>query len=186
MDWRTFFSLKWLTIDWWIVFSLKWLKIDWRTVFFLKWFRIDWRTVLSLNWLRIYCTIACVARVCMNLARLAPPLLVGTAPLPLPVLSARRTSSFLDSDSSRRRSMPESIDGHLHMDGLGDNYEAGRAEALGALCRIICAKKTKEDIQALYLSRFYLTMYYGLATDSVSWAIFWKQSSFVRDVHLCQ
>ncbi|GLH11054.1 Uncharacterized protein GBIM_15903 [Gryllus bimaculatus] len=43
-----------------------------------------------------------------------------------------------------------------------DKYEAGRAEALGALCRIFCAKKTGEDILPVYLARFYLAMQQGL------------------------
>ncbi|KAK7862306.1 hypothetical protein R5R35_014671 [Gryllus longicercus] len=43
-----------------------------------------------------------------------------------------------------------------------DKYEAGRAEALGALCRIFCAKKTGEDILPVYLARYYLAMQQGL------------------------
>lgn len=35
---------------------------------------------------------------------------------------------------------------------IGD-YEGGRAEALGALCRIFCAKKTGEEILPVYLAR---------------------------------
>ena len=34
-----------------------------------------------------------------------------------------------------------------------DNYEAGRAEACGTLCRIFCSKKTGEEILPAYLSR---------------------------------
>lgn len=34
-----------------------------------------------------------------------------------------------------------------------DNYEAGRAEACGTLCRIFCSKKTGEEILPVYLSR---------------------------------
>ncbi|XP_069691801.1 ral GTPase-activating protein subunit beta isoform X2 [Periplaneta americana] len=43
-----------------------------------------------------------------------------------------------------------------------DKYEAGRAEALGALCRIFCAKKTGEEILPVYLARFYLALQHGL------------------------
>ncbi|GFG30495.1 hypothetical protein Cfor_08118 [Coptotermes formosanus] len=43
-----------------------------------------------------------------------------------------------------------------------DKYEAGRAEALGALCRIFCAKKTGEEILPVYLARFYLALQQGL------------------------
>ncbi|XP_073166072.1 ral GTPase-activating protein subunit beta isoform X6 [Lepidochelys kempii] len=43
-----------------------------------------------------------------------------------------------------------------------DNYEAGRAEACGMLCRIFCSKKTGEDILPAYLSRFYMLLIQGL------------------------
>lgn len=49
-----------------------------------------------------------------------------------------------------------------------DRYESGRAEALGALCRIFCAKKTGEEILPVYLARFYQAMYHGLKVDEVS------------------
>uniref|UniRef100_A0A1B6CX62 Rap-GAP domain-containing protein n=1 Tax=Clastoptera arizonana TaxID=38151 RepID=A0A1B6CX62_9HEMI len=43
-----------------------------------------------------------------------------------------------------------------------DRYQAGRAEALGALCRIFCAKKTGEEILPVYYARFYLTLQQAL------------------------
>ncbi|XP_043946127.1 ral GTPase-activating protein subunit beta isoform X2 [Protopterus annectens] len=43
-----------------------------------------------------------------------------------------------------------------------DNYEAGRAEACGTLCRIFCSKKTGEEILPVYLSRFYMVLVQGL------------------------
>lgn len=43
-----------------------------------------------------------------------------------------------------------------------DKYESGKAEALGALCRIMCAKKTGEEILPVYLARFYLAVQQGL------------------------
>ncbi|XP_062315849.1 ral GTPase-activating protein subunit beta isoform X3 [Osmerus eperlanus] len=43
-----------------------------------------------------------------------------------------------------------------------DNYESGRAEACGTLCRIFCSKKTGEDILPVYLSRFYMVLVQGL------------------------
>ncbi|XP_072918374.1 ral GTPase-activating protein subunit beta isoform X2 [Hemitrygon akajei] len=43
-----------------------------------------------------------------------------------------------------------------------DNYEAGRAEACGTLCRIFCSKKTGEEILPVYLSRFYMVLIQGL------------------------
>lgn len=48
-----------------------------------------------------------------------------------------------------------------------DRYESGRAEALGALCRIFCAKKTGEEILPVYLARFYQAMNHGLKVDEV-------------------
>lgn len=48
-----------------------------------------------------------------------------------------------------------------------DKYEAGRAEALGALCRIFCAKKTGEEVLPVYLARFYLALQQGLHINEV-------------------
>ncbi|XP_076463976.1 ral GTPase-activating protein subunit beta-like isoform X2 [Babylonia areolata] len=77
-----------------------------------------------------------------------------------PVSKERRTSSFIE---SKQHSL--SMDLHAYHPTEGDNtYEAGRAEACGALCRIFCAHKTREDILPVYYSRFYLVMYYGLQT----------------------
>lgn len=53
-----------------------------------------------------------------------------------------------------------------------DRYESGRAEALGALCRIFCAKKTGEEILPVYLARFYQAMYHGLKVDEVQVSFF--------------
>ncbi|XP_039292662.1 ral GTPase-activating protein subunit beta isoform X3 [Nilaparvata lugens] len=44
----------------------------------------------------------------------------------------------------------------------GLSYQSGRAEAIGALCRIFCAKKTGEEILSVYYARFYLTLQQGL------------------------
>ncbi|XP_071742902.1 ral GTPase-activating protein subunit beta isoform X32 [Lepeophtheirus salmonis] len=43
-----------------------------------------------------------------------------------------------------------------------ERFESGRAEAIGALCRIFCAKKTDEEILPIYLARFYLAVQQGL------------------------
>lgn len=43
-----------------------------------------------------------------------------------------------------------------------DKYESGKAESIGALCRIFCAKKTGEEILPVYLARFYLSLQQGL------------------------
>ncbi|XP_023209321.1 ral GTPase-activating protein subunit beta-like isoform X1 [Xiphophorus maculatus] len=41
---------------------------------------------------------------------------------------------------------------------MSDRWAAGRAEACGTLCRIFTCKKTAENIQSVYLSRFYLVL----------------------------
>jgi len=43
-----------------------------------------------------------------------------------------------------------------------DKYYLGRAEAIGTLCRIICSKKTGEEILPAYLARFYIAVRNGL------------------------
>ncbi|XP_022914595.2 ral GTPase-activating protein subunit beta isoform X2 [Onthophagus taurus] len=43
-----------------------------------------------------------------------------------------------------------------------DKYESGRAEALGTLCKIMCSKKTGEELLPVYLARFYLAIQHGL------------------------
>ncbi|KAI4894193.1 hypothetical protein NFI96_011735 [Prochilodus magdalenae] len=52
-----------------------------------------------------------------------------------------------------------------------DNYESGRAEACGTLCRIFCSKKTGEEILPVYLSRFYMVLIQGLQ---------------ISDFHICR
>ena len=47
-------------------------------------------------------------------------------------------------------------------------FELGKAEALGALCKIFCGKKTHEDISPLYLARFYLALQKGLTVSKKS------------------
>lgn len=43
-----------------------------------------------------------------------------------------------------------------------DGVSAGRASALGALCRIICSKKSKETITDSQLAQFYKVVYEAL------------------------
>lgn len=43
-----------------------------------------------------------------------------------------------------------------------DGVSAGRAAALGALCRIICSKKSKETITDSQLAQFYKVVYEAL------------------------
>lgn len=47
-----------------------------------------------------------------------------------------------------------------------DKYDGGKAEALGTLCRIMCSKKTGEEILPVYLARFYLAVQHGLKISS--------------------
>ncbi|CAH1791195.1 unnamed protein product, partial [Owenia fusiformis] len=74
-----------------------------------------------------------------------------------------RRTSFLE-EQAKRRSMPDPSE-VASVEKQSNVYEAGRAEAGGALCRIFCAHKTGEDILPVYLSRFYIAMFYGLQID---------------------
>ncbi|XP_044738387.1 ral GTPase-activating protein subunit beta isoform X2 [Chrysoperla carnea] len=49
---------------------------------------------------------------------------------------------------------------------MAENYESGRAEAIGTLCRVFCAKKTGEEILTVYSARFYLAIQCGLKQKS--------------------
>jgi len=50
-----------------------------------------------------------------------------------------------------------------------DRYIPGRAEAIGALCRIFCSKKTSEEILPVYLARFFMAIYEGLHINDVNY-----------------
>lgn len=84
----------------------------------------------------------------------------------------------LDSDASKRPNsiVVDNARGSLNISQPGslnespelpasltiDKYESGKAEAIGALCRVFCAKKTGEEILPVYLARFYLALQQGL------------------------
>ena len=51
---------------------------------------------------------------------------------------------------------------------LDNDFEPGRAEAYGALCRIFCSHRSGEEIRPVYLSRFYLALAIGLLYSEVS------------------
>ncbi len=53
------------------------------------------------------------------------------------------------------------------MSEFPDNYEAGRAEACGMLCRIFTSRKSDEEIQQAYLGRFYVAFSQGVRVDEV-------------------
>ncbi|KAM9296042.1 ral GTPase-activating protein subunit beta [Gastrophryne carolinensis] len=67
----------------------------------------------------------------------------------------RRKGSQMSTDTMGSGTM-------LDANEFPDNYEAGRAEACGTLCRIFCSKKTREEILCAYLSRFYMVLVQGL------------------------
>jgi len=57
--------------------------------------------------------------------------------------------------------------------GVTDSYEAGRAQACGALCRIFSSHKTGEQVLPIYMSRFYISLYYALHdTVSIIFAVY--------------
>ncbi|XP_057325976.1 ral GTPase-activating protein subunit beta isoform X5 [Microplitis mediator] len=74
--------------------------------------------------------------------------------------SKRPSSVLVDGPSSLQETITE-IPSSLSI----DRYESGRAEAMGALCRIFCAKKTGEEILPVYLARFYQAMNQGLKVN---------------------
>ncbi|XP_059617508.1 ral GTPase-activating protein subunit beta isoform X3 [Phlebotomus argentipes] len=79
--------------------------------------------------------------------------------------SRRPSSMIMDSrKGSLSLSQPSSLNENIEMPpGLTiDKFESGRAEAIGALCRIFCAKKTGEEILPVYLARFYVAVQQGL------------------------
>ncbi|XP_049763292.1 ral GTPase-activating protein subunit beta isoform X1 [Schistocerca cancellata] len=78
--------------------------------------------------------------------------------------SSKRPSSVLVDNRKGSFSQPASLadESEPPLPPGGGKYEAGRAEALGALCRIFCAKKTGEEILPVYLARFYLSLQQGL------------------------
>ncbi|XP_037904139.1 ral GTPase-activating protein subunit beta isoform X8 [Hermetia illucens] len=76
--------------------------------------------------------------------------------------ASRRPSSMImeHRKGSISLSQPNSLTDNSNLPpGLTiDKYESGRAEAIGTLCRIFCAKKTGEEILPVYLARFYVAL----------------------------
>ncbi|XP_059096422.1 ral GTPase-activating protein subunit beta-like isoform X2 [Tigriopus californicus] len=96
----------------------------------------------------------------------APPQL---APVPPP---KRPQSIHLDPSRRISTSSQQSVGGTSISESLElpaalspDRFESGQAEAMGALCRIFCSKKTGEEILPVYLARFYLALQQGLAVS---------------------
>lgn len=73
--------------------------------------------------------------------------------------SKRPSSIIMDSKNSLSYSQPGSMtdSSELPPTLTIDKYESGRAEALGTLCRVICSKKTGEEIIPVYLARLDFT-----------------------------
>ncbi|XP_044749907.1 ral GTPase-activating protein subunit beta isoform X2 [Coccinella septempunctata] len=71
------------------------------------------------------------------------------------IIDKKSSISFSQSSSlSDMPSLPPAL--------MIDKFEGGKAEALGTLCRIICSKKTGEEILPMYLARFYMAVQVGL------------------------
>lgn len=69
--------------------------------------------------------------------------------------SKRPNSIVMDGKSPLNFSQPGSMTDSSEVPSnlTIDKYESGKAEALGTLCRIMCAKKTGEEILPVYLAR---------------------------------
>ncbi|XP_042214710.1 ral GTPase-activating protein subunit beta-like isoform X3 [Homarus americanus] len=84
---------------------------------------------------------------------------------------SRRPVSVFAGEGSRKSS-DSSAPGDSHADRLANltpqHFQSGRAEALGALCRIFCSKKTGEEILPVYLARFYIALHQGLRQSDPS------------------
>lgn len=46
-------------------------------------------------------------------------------------------------------------------------YDNGRAQAIGTLCRMICSKKSDEELLPVYLARFFLALHCSLRLREV-------------------
>ena len=81
-----------------------------------------------------------------------------------PSNAPKRPSSVLVDGPTSLQETLEEIPSSLSI----ERYESGRAEAIGTLCRIFCAKKTGEEILPAYLARFYQAIYHGLKISRYS------------------
>lgn len=76
--------------------------------------------------------------------------------------SRRPSSMIIDQKRGLSISQPSSLESEIPNGLTIDNFESGKAESIGALCRIFCAKKTSEEILPVYLARFYMALQQGL------------------------
>ncbi|XP_028026562.1 ral GTPase-activating protein subunit beta isoform X3 [Bombyx mandarina] len=58
--------------------------------------------------------------------------------------------------------------------------QAGRAEALGTLCRVLCSKQCREEVLAPYLARCYVAMHHGLRDAATAAAVVLNASDIFR------
>ncbi|CRL00726.1 CLUMA_CG013983, isoform A [Clunio marinus] len=79
--------------------------------------------------------------------------------------SRRPSSMIIDQKRGLSISQPSSLESEMPNGLTIDKYESGKAESIGALCRIFCAKKTNEEILPVYLARFYLALQQGLKVN---------------------
>ncbi len=100
-------------------------------------------------------------------------------------LTRSRTASFWEHDPTRLNHHSSSdVAAAIEDNNSVMDNEAGRAEACGTLCRILCSHKTDEEILPVYLSSFYLALYYGLEVNPVR-RDSWKHLSPVEAVREC-
>ncbi|XP_068208219.1 ral GTPase-activating protein subunit beta isoform X4 [Palaemon carinicauda] len=97
---------------------------------------------------------------------------------------SRRPVSGFGGESSRKSS-DSSVPSEPQNDRLANlspqHFQGGRAEALGALCRIFCSKKTGEEILPVYLARFYLALHQGLRQTDAIVTAHQEQASFTSN-----
>jgi len=155
---------------------------QWRSSFF-EYFE-HWKVSLvlvaasdvSLSWL-LASRCACA---CLSLGTVCP---AASSP-------RGRTSSLhiLDTDSFQLRShMQRSLTDAATTAGLttgNGSYEAGRAQACGALCRIFSSHKTGEQVTPIYMSRFYISLYYALHETAVNIVFFLLCAIFYTSTYL--
>ena len=111
------------------------------------------------------------------------------APLCSAPLLRGRTASLhiVDADPLRlqshvQRSLTDAVAAGLT---AVDSYEAGRAQACGALCRIFSSHKTGEQVLPIYMSRFYISLYYALQdTVDTIFTTFWFSHFYCNNYHI--
>lgn len=65
-------------------------------------------------------------------------------------------------------------------DTLDMIFDQGRAEACGAIARLMCSKKTGETLQPVYVAKCYMTIYHALNLAYVSITSYLTLLIFIR------